>query len=42
VFLGADRDPVGDYAAEDLADTVEAEPDIDTGTLLFLRVPLRV
>jgi hypothetical protein len=40
VFLGADGDAVCDYAAEDLADAVEAEPDVDTGPLFFLGVPL--
>jgi hypothetical protein len=42
VLLGSDGDAVGDDSAEDLADTVEGEPDVDTAPLFLLCVPLRV
>ena len=38
---GAHGDAVRDNTAEDLADTVEAEPDVDSAALFFFRVPLR-
>lgn len=40
MFLGADGNAVRDYATEDLADAVEAEPDVDARALFFLGVPL--
>lgn len=40
VFLGTDGDAVGDYSAENLADAVEAEPDVDAAALFFFCVPL--
>lgn len=36
----ADGDAVGYEAAEDLAPSVEAEPDVDAASLFFFRVPL--
>lgn len=40
VFPCADRDAVCDDAADDLADAVEAEPDIHAAALFSLGVPL--
>jgi hypothetical protein len=40
VLLRTDGDAVCNYAAKDLADAVEAEPDVDARTLFFLGVPL--
>ena len=40
MFLGTDGDAVGDYSAEDLADAVEAEPDVDAAALFCFCIPL--
>lgn len=40
MFGGADSDAVCDNAADDLADAVETEPNVDSAALLFLCVPL--
>lgn len=40
IFRGADGDSVRDATPDDLADAVEAEPDINATALFFLRIPL--
>jgi hypothetical protein len=42
VLFGSDGDAVGDYSAENLADAVEGEPDVDAASLFLFCVPLRV
>lgn len=41
VLLGPDCDAVGDESAEDLAYSVEAEPNVDSDTLFLFGIPLR-
>lgn len=40
MLRGTDCDSIGDKAAQDLTHAVEAEPDVDSASLLFLGVPL--
>lgn len=41
VFFGADGDSIRNATTDYLADAVEAEPNINTTALLFLRIPLQ-
>lgn len=37
---GSDGDTIRNETTDDLSDTVETEPDVDSAALFFLRVPL--